>query len=184
MPGSTSSLISVEVVTDPPGEAPGTYFKYTYSTASGTTVAYVKVPEGSAVSAGNGISAVTSGGVTTVSVAPSAIGGIEADASGVAVKVKANSGLATDSSGLQTVLKANGGIVSTADGLAVDTTIVPTEEALQVLSERMDEAEADIAEMQPKLDEAITLSTVTTQPDPSALQNGEGALYPAEDLLP
>ena len=70
-----------------------------------------------------------------------------------------------------------------ADGLAVDTTIVPTEEALQVLSERVTEAEADIAAMEPKVAEAITMTTVATQPDPSVLQPGEGQLYPAEDLL-
>ena len=119
----------------------------------------------------------------TVSANASAIGGISVDDAGIAVKVKANSGLATDSSGLQTVLKANGGIVATADGLAVDTTIVPTEEALQVLSERVTEAEADIAAMEPKVAEAITMTTVATQPDPSVLQPGEGQLYPAEDLL-
>ena len=183
MPGSTSALISVEVVTNPDPEHQGTWFKYTYSTASGTTVAYVKVPEGSTINAGNGISAVTVDGVTTVSANASAIGGISVDNAGIAVKVKANTGLATDSSGLQTVLKTNGGIVATADGLAVDTTIVPTEEALQVLSERVTEAEADIAAMEPKVAEAITLTTVATQPDPSVLQPGEGQLYPAEDLL-
>lgn len=184
MPGSTSALISVEVVTDPDVEHPGTWFKYTYSTASGTTVAYVKVPEGSTINAGNGITAVTSEGVTTVSVAPSAIGGIQADAAGIAVKVKANSGLATDSSGLQTVLKNNGGIVATADGLAVDTTLVPTEEALQVLAERVTTAEGEIDQLQEDVADAVTLTTVQTQPDPANLQPGEGALYPAEDLLP
>lgn len=184
MPGSTSALISVEVVENPDPEHQGTFFKYTYQTASGTTVAYVQVPEGSEVIAGNGITADTSGGVTTVSVAPSAIGGIEADSAGVGIKIKANTGLATDSSGLQTVLKANGGLVSTAEGLAVDTTLVPTEEALQVLSEKVDDNTADITELQDKVEDAVTLTTVTTQPDPASLQPGEGALYPAEDLLP
>lgn len=184
MPGATSALISVEVVTDPDVEHPGTWFKYTYRTASGTTVAYVQVPEGSTIAAGNGISVATSGGVTTVSAAPSAIGGLEADSNGIGIKVKANSGLATDSSGLQTVLKANGGIVATADGLAVDTTIVPTEEALQQLSERMTTAEGEIDQLQTDVEDAVSLTTVQTQPDPSSLQPGEGALYPAEDLLP
>ena len=82
------------------------------------------------------------------------------------------------------MLKANGGIVATADGLAVDTTIVPTEEALQQLSERMTEAEGDITDLEAKVEDAVTLTTVTTQPDPANLQPGEGALYPAEDLLP
>lgn len=184
MPGSNSALISVEVVTDPPDEPAGIYFKYTYRTASGTTVAYVKVPEGSTIAAGNGITTNTSGGVTTVSATASAIGGIQVDNAGIAVKVKANTGLATDSSGLQTVLKANGGIVATADGLAVDTTIVPTEEALQALTERVTEAEGDIDQLQQDVADAVTLTTVQNQPDPANLQPGEGALYPAEDLLP
>lgn len=183
MPGSTSALISVEVVENPDPEHQGTFFKYTYQTASGTTVAYVQVPEGSEVIAGNGINAVTSGGVTTVSVTPSAIGGIAVDSAGVGIKIKANTGLATDSSGLQTVLKANGGLVSTADGLAVDTTLVPTEEALQVLSEKVDDNTADIAELQDKIDDAVQLTTVQTEPDPGSLQPGQGALYPADDLL-
>ena len=183
MPGSTSMLLSVEVVKNPDPEHQGTFFKYTYQTATGVTVAYVQVPEGSIVAAGNGINAVTADGVTTVSAIASAIGGIQVDNAGIAVKVKANSGLATDSSGLQTVLKTNGGIVATADGLAVDTTLVPTEEALQQLADRVTETEEDIAEMQPKVEEAITLSTVAIQPDPSVLQPGEGQLYPAEDLL-
>ena len=185
MPGSTSALISVEVTTEPPAGYPaGTYFKYTYSTVSGTSTVYVQVPEGSEVAAGNGITATTSGGVTTVSAAPSAIGGIEVDSSGIGIKVKANTGLATDLSGLQTVLKANGGLVSTADGLAVDTTIVPTEEALQQLSERMTTAEGEIDQLQADVADTVTLTTVQTQPDPANLQPGEGALYPAEDLLP
>lgn len=185
MPGSTSALISVEVTNDPPAGYPaGTYFKYTYSTVSGMSTVYVQVPEGSTVAAGNGITATTSGGVTTVSAAASAIGGIEVDNAGIAVKVKANSGLATDSSGLQTVLKSNGGIVATADGLAVDTTLVPTEEALQALSERVTTAEGEIDQLQADVADAVTLTTVQTQPDPANLQPGEGALYPAEDLLP
>ena len=82
------------------------------------------------------------------------------------------------------MLKNNGGIVATADGLAVDTTLVPTEEALQALTERVTEAEGDIGQLQADVADAVTLTTVQTQPDPSTLQPGEGALYPAEDLLP
>jgi len=101
LPGATSALQAVELVENPVGYEPGSYFKYTFVTAAGTlSYVYVKVPTTSSIQAGDGIHAVEASGVTTVSVQPRANSGLEVDSTGVAVKLKTDGGLSMDSNGL------------------------------------------------------------------------------------
>ena len=120
LPGATSALKAVELVENPTGYEAGSYFKYTFLTStSDLNYVYVKVPATSAIAAGNGVSAVTSKDVTTVSVLPRPAGGLETDGTGVAVKLKTDGGLAMDADGVY-VRKQPADIVA-GTGIAVQT---------------------------------------------------------------
>jgi len=199
IPGAEQALLGVEVVTNPVGYEPGTYFKYTFTTAGGNVVSYVKVPEGSTTVGGDGINAVTSDGVATVSARAGL--GISVDSVGINVKPEADKGLSVSASGVAVKVKSGGGVVVDADGLSVDTSVVPTSDALEALSNRVTVAEGDIGtvktgltntntklnDLQDEVDalelSASSLSVSSTEVDPGTLDNSTGALYPATDLL-
>ena len=199
MPGAEQALIGVEVVVNPVGFEPGTYFKYTFATAGGSTTSYVKVPEGSTVEAGDGINANTSGGVTTVSAKAGL--GVTVDSVGISVKPSPDKGIFVDSTGVGVKVKANGGILTGADGLEFDPNVVPTEAELGELANRVTTAEGNITSLQGGLTEisnkhdalqeqvndlaldsvGITVSNIPV--DPADLDKGTGALFPAQNLL-
>lgn len=83
IPGASSMLQSVDVVTDPAGQPAGNYFRYTFTTATGSNVIYVPVPAATNLAAGNGIEVSTAGDITTVAVKTKAGSGITVDADGV-----------------------------------------------------------------------------------------------------
>lgn len=94
IPGASSMLQSVDVVTDPAGQPAGNYFRYTFTTTAGSNVIYVPVPAATNLAAGNGIAVSTAGDITTV-----------------AVKTKAGSGITVDADGL----KADTSVLATQD---------------------------------------------------------------------
>ena len=83
IPGASSMLQSVDVVTDPAGQPAGNYFRYTFTTTAGSNVIYVPVPAATNLAAGNGIAVSTAGDITTVAVKAKAGSGITVDADGV-----------------------------------------------------------------------------------------------------
>lgn len=199
IPGAEQALLGVEVVKNPAGYEAGTYFKYTFATAGGNVVSYVKVPEGSTTAGGNGITAVTSDGVATVSAKAGL--GISVDSIGINVMPEPDRGLTVSSSGVAVKVKSGGGVVVDADGLSVDPSVVPTSASLEALTERVHAAENDIDALETGLDSTNTnlsnlkntvdalelnasaLSVSNTAVDPGTLDNSTGVLYPATDLL-
>lgn len=83
IPGASSMLQSVDVVTDPAGQPAGNYFRYTFTTTAGSNVIYVPVPAATNLAAGNGIAVSTAGDITTVAVKAKAGSGLTVDADGV-----------------------------------------------------------------------------------------------------
>lgn len=83
IPGASSMLQSVDVVTDPAGQPAGNYFRYTFTTTAGSNVIYVPVPAATNLAAGNGIAVSTAGDITTVAVKTKAGSGLTVDADGV-----------------------------------------------------------------------------------------------------
>lgn len=94
IPGASSMLQSVEPVTNPTGQPAGKYFRYTFTTTTGSNVIYVPVPAATTMAAGKGIEVSTAGEITTV-----------------AVKTKAGSGITVSDDGL----KADTSVLATQD---------------------------------------------------------------------
>ena len=83
IPGASAMLQSVDAVTDPPGQPAGNYFRYTFTTISGSNVIYVPIPAATSVVAGNGIEVSTAGDTTTVAAKTKAGGGLTVGADGL-----------------------------------------------------------------------------------------------------
>ena len=199
IPGAEQALLGVEVIKNPTGYEAGIYFKYTFATASGNVVSYVKVPEGSTTVGGNGITAVTSDGVATVSAKAGL--GISVDSIGINVMPETDRGLTVSSSGVAVKVKSGGGVMVDANGLSIDPSVVPTSASLEALTERVHTAENDIDTLETGLGSTNTnlsnlkntvdalelsasaLSVSNTTVDPGTLANSTGVLYPATDLL-
>lgn len=94
IPGASSMLQSVEPVTNPTGQPAGKYFRYTFTTTTGSNVIYVPIPAATTMAAGKGIEVSTAGDITTV-----------------AVKTKAGSGITVSDDGL----KADTSVLATQD---------------------------------------------------------------------
>lgn len=83
MPGAAQALYTVEQVTNPSGQPAGTYFKYTFKTATGESVVFVPVPDLTAIKAGQGISITQDGFTFTIAPKLKLGGGIAASAEGL-----------------------------------------------------------------------------------------------------
>lgn len=153
IPGAASALKTVETVTNPTGYEAGTYFKFTWTTVSGDSVVYVKVPSTQTVNAGNGIEAVSSGDVITVS-----------------AKVKADGGLTNSAAGLAADFNL---VAAKSDLDALEDRVDTAEGNITNLDDRVDALEAG----------SSSITVITGSFDPASLTEGTGALVPASDLL-
>lgn len=187
IPSGGSVLKSVEVVTNPAGQEPGTYFKFVFEISGKEETVFARLPDASTVVAGSGITVVSADNVDTVSAKLKADGGLGVDAAGL--YVSANYATADDLAKVSAVANKNKTDIATLQGnVATLTTSVATN------TTGVAEAKVAAAKAQAQADtnkEAIAnlelnaayLTVATSEPAPTSLSNGRGVLYPSTDLL-
>lgn len=107
--------------------------------------------------------------------------------SGTTVAAGAGIGVTTagDVSTVSAKVKSNGGLLVDDSGLYIDTSVIATETGLTKLEAQVASNTSSIKTLQDEIDaiDASGFSISASTVDPALLDNGNGALYPATDLL-
>lgn len=187
IPSGGSILKSVEVVVNPAGQDPGTYFKFVFEVSGKEETVYAKLPDTSTLIAGGGISVVSTDTTDTVSVKCKTAGGLSVDDAGL--YVSANYAMQSDLDTVSGIAQTNKNNIATLQGnVATLTSNVATNTAnIATNKSAVEKAQAQ-AEANKEAIAALELSSAkltvaSSEPAPSSLSNGNGVLYPSTDLL-
>lgn len=187
IPSGGSMLKSVEVVTNPAGQEPGTYFKFIFDVGGKEETVYAKLPDTSTVVAGGGISVVSTGSTDTVSVKCKTAGGLAVDDGGL--YISANYAMQSDLETVSAIAQTNKtdiatlkGQVSTLDSNVATNTagIAANKTAVEKAQAQADSNKQAIADLELN---SASLTVTSSEPAPTSLSNGTGVLYPSTDLL-
>lgn len=187
IPSGGSILKSVDIVTNPAGKEPGTYFKFVFEVSGKDETVYAKLPDTSTVIAGGGISVVSTDTTDTISVKCKTAGGLAVDDSGLYVAT--NYALQSDLENVSSIAQTNkqniatlqGTVTTLGDSVTANTAnIAANKTAIDKAQAQADANKQAIADLEVN---TAGLAVTTSEPAPSSLANGHGVLYPATDLL-
>ena len=187
IPSGGSMLKSVEVVTNPAGQEPGTYFKFIFDVGGKEETVYAKLPDTSTVVAGGGISVVSTDSTDTVSVKCKTAGGLAVDDGGL--YVSANYAMQSDLETVSQIAQTNKTDIATLKGqvstlesnVATNTAgIAANKSAVEKAQAQADTNKQAIADLELN---SASLTVTSSEPAPTSLSNGTGVLYPSTDLL-